>query len=178
MKDNTNGKIGSVIEVDSERVIIEVSNELSNYNIIYKGNLYRIGQIGSFIKITTGLSCLYGIVESFSTFLKSGELIIDKKVIHLSLIGYRNVKGVFESGSKITPSINDVAYVIEEEDINIIFKSDIKFPVKIGNNYYANQLPVYINLNEFVLKHSFIVGSTGSGKSNTVAYLLNNIINE
>lgn len=176
MNENTNGKIGSVIEVDSERVIIEVSNELSNYNIIYKGNLYRIGQIGSFIKITTGLSCLYGIVESFSTFLKSGEIIIDKKVIHLSLIGYRNVKGIFESGSKITPNINDIAYVIEEEDIDIIFKSDIKFPVKIGNNYYANQLPVYINLNEFVLKHSFIVGSTGSGKSNTVAYLLNNII--
>jgi uncharacterized protein len=39
-------------------------------------------------------------------------------------------------------------------------------------------LPVYINLNEFILKHSLVVGSTGSGKSNTVAYLLNNIVNE
>ncbi len=178
MNNKTNGKIGSVIEVDSERVIIEVSKELSNYNIIYKGNLYRIGQIGSFIKIVTGLSCLYGIVESFSTFLNSGESILDKKVIHLSLIGFRNVKGVFESGSKITPNINDIAYIIEEEDIDIIFKSNVHFPIKIGNNYYASQLPVFVNLNEFVLKHSFIVGSTGTGKSNTVAYLLSNIINE
>lgn len=45
------GKIGQVIEVNSERVLIEISSELDNYNIIHKGNLYRIGQVGSFIKI-------------------------------------------------------------------------------------------------------------------------------
>lgn len=68
--------------------------------------------------------------------------------------------------------------MIDEDDINIIFKSDVKFPIEVGKNYFSNSLPVYLNLNEFVLKHSLIVGSTGSGKSNTVAYLLNNITTE
>lgn len=177
-KEFISGKIGKVIEVNSERVIIEVSNELNNYNIIHKGNLYRIGQVGSFVKIINGLSCLYCVVESFSTFMQSGESIINKKVINVALLGFKTITGEFESGAKISPSIDDSAYIIDEDDINTIFKSDVKFPIKIGDNYFSNSLPVYINLNDFVLKHSLVVGSTGSGKSNTVAYLLNNIITE
>ena len=173
-----NGKIGKVIEVNSERVVIEVSEELNNYNIIHKGNLYRIGQVGSFVKIINGLTCLYCVVESFSTFMQTGDILINKKVINIALLGYKNIQGEFESGAKITPSIDDTAYIIDEEDVNVIFKSDVKFPVKIGDNYFSNSLPVYLNLNEFILKHSLIVGSTGSGKSNTVAYLLNNIVSE
>lgn len=176
MKEFDSGKIGSVIEVNSERVMIEVSIEIVNFNIIYKGNLYRIGQVGSFVKIITGLSVLYGVVESFSTFIQSGNITLDKKVIAIALLGYKTVTGEFERGAKITPSIDDTAYIIDDEDIDIIFKSNVQFPIKIGDNFYVNRLPVYVNLNEFVLKHSLIVGSTGSGKSNTVAYMLNNIV--
>lgn len=172
------GKIGQVIEVNTERVIVEISNELDNYNIIHNGTLYRIGQVGSFVKILNGLSCVYCVVESFSTYMQTGEIAINKKVINVSLLGYKNIKGEFESGAKITPSIADSVYLIDEDDINVIFKSDVKFPIEVGKNYYSNSLPVYLNLNEFVLKHSLIVGSTGSGKSNTVAYLLNNISTE
>lgn len=169
------GKIGQVIEVNSERVIVEISNELDNYNIIHNGTLYRIGQVGSFVKIINGLSCVYCVVESFSTYMQTGDVAINKKVINVSLLGYKNIKGEFESGAKITPSIADSVFLIDEDDINVIFKSDVKFPIEVGKNYFSNSLPVYLNLNEFVLKHSLIVGSTGSGKSNTVAYLLNNI---
>ncbi|PPZ91911.1 hypothetical protein C3729_07595 [Cloacibacterium normanense] len=174
IKENS-GKIGQVIEVNTERVIVEISNELDNYNIIHNGTLYRIGQVGSFVKIINGLSCVYCVVESFSTYMQTGDIAINKKVLNVSLLGYKNIKGEFESGAKITPSIADSVFLIDEDDINIIFKSDVKFPIEVGRNYYSNILPVYLNLNEFVLKHSLIVGSTGSGKSNTVAYLLNNI---
>jgi len=172
------GKIGQVIEVNTERVIVEVSNELDNYNIIHNGSLYRIGQVGSFVKIINGLSCVYCVVESFSTYMQTGDIAINKKVINVSLLGFKNIKGEFESGAKITPSIADSVFLIDEDDINVIFKSDVKFPIEVGKNYFSNSLPVYLNLNEFVLKHSLIVGSTGSGKSNTVAYLLNNITTE
>ena len=172
------GKIGQVIEVNTERVIVEISNELDNYNIIHNGTLYRIGQVGSFVKIINGLSCVYCVVESFSTYMQTGDIAINKKVINVSLLGYKNIKGEFESGAKITPSIADSVFLIDEDDINVIFKSDVKFPIEVGRNYFSNSLPVFLNLNEFVLKHSLIVGSTGSGKSNTVAYLLNNITKE
>lgn len=168
-------KIGQVIEVNTERVIVEVSNELDNYNIIHNGTLHRVGQVGSFVKIINGLSCVYCVVESFSTYMQTGDIAINKKVINVSLLGYKNINGEFESGAKITPSIADSVFLIDEDDINIIFKSDVKFPVEVGKNYFSKSLPVYLNLNEFVLKHSLVVGSTGSGKSNTVAYLLNNI---
>jgi len=172
------GKIGQVIEVNTERVIVEVSNELDNYNIIHNGTLHRVGQVGSFVKIINGLCCVYCVVESFSTYMQTGDIAINKKVINISLLGYKNINGEFESGAKITPSIADSVFLIDEDDINVIFKSYVKFPVKVGLNYFSNSLPVFLNLNEFVLKHSLIVGSTGSGKSNTVAYLLNNITTE
>ena len=177
IKENS-GKIGQVIEVNTERVIVEISNELDNYNIIHNGTLYRIGQVGSFVKIINGLSCVYCVVESFSTYMQTGDIAINKKVLNVSLLGYKNIKGEFESGAKITPSIADSVFLIDEDDINVIFKSDVKFPIEVGRNYFSSSLPVFLNLNEFVLKHSLIVGSTGSGKSNTVAYLLNNIITE
>lgn len=177
IKENS-GKIGQVIEVNTERVIVEISNELDNYNIIHNGTLYRIGQVGSFVKIINGLSCVYCVVESFSTYMQTGDIAINKKVLNVSLLGYKNIKGEFESGAKITPSIADSVFLIDEDDINVIFKSDVKFPIEVGRNYFSSSLPVFLNLNEFILKHSLIVGSTGSGKSNTVAYLLNNIIAE
>jgi uncharacterized protein len=172
------GRIGHVVEVNSERVIVEISAELNNYNIIHRGTLYRIGQVGSFVKIINGLSCVYCVVESFSTFMQSGEIAINKKVINVSLLGYKNIKGEFESGAKITPSIADSVFLIDEDDIDVIFKSDVEYPVEVGKNYFSNAIPVCLNLNDFVLKHSLIVGSTGSGKSNTVAYLLNNIVSK
>lgn len=177
-KNLESGKIGQVIEVNSERIIVEISDELNNYNIIHNGNLYRIGQVGSFVKIINGLSYLYGVVESFSTFMQSGDITITKKVLNVALLGYRSITGEFERGSKIAPSIEDYVYIINEDDIEIIFKTDVKFPINIGHNYFSSRLPVYINLNDFVLKHSFVVGCTGSGKSNTVAYLLDNIIKD
>ena len=36
------GKIGNIIEVNSERVIIEVSNEENNYNIICNSSISRL----------------------------------------------------------------------------------------------------------------------------------------
>lgn len=172
------GMIGSVIEVNSEKISVEVCNSINNYSFVHNGLLYRIGQIGSFIKIISGLSILYGIVESFSTFMQNDDKCLDKKILTVLLIGYQDVSGNFESGSKITPSINDSVYVIGKEDIEIIFKSSVPFPVQVGNNFYNENLPIFLNLNELVLKHSFIVGSTGSGKSNTVSYILGNIIRD
>ena len=176
MNGNTSGIIGSVIEVNSEKIIIEISSSIKNYSFVHNGLLYRIGQIGSFIKIISGLSLVYGMIESFSTFMQKDDQYLDKKILTVVLVGYRNTAGVFERGSKITPSINDDVYVIEKEDIEIIFKSSVPFPIQVGNNFYDEGLPVHLNLNEFVLKHSFIVGSTGSGKSNTASYLLENIV--
>lgn len=71
----------------------------------------------------------------------------------------------------LTPSIDDSVYLIDENDINVIFKSDVKYPIKIEPIIFQTLFQYISNLNEFVLKHSLVVGSTGSGKSNTVAYL-------
>lgn len=176
MDEIQSGIIGSVIEVNSESITVEISNSINNYSFIHNGLLYRIGQVGSFVKIISGLSVIYGMVESFSTLLQNDGQLLDKKILTIVLIGYKDIVGNFERGSKITPSINDKVYVIEKEDIEIIFRFSVPFPIQIGNNYYDESLPVYLNLNELVLKHSLIVGSTGSGKSNTAAYMLENII--
>jgi len=170
------GIIGSVIEVNSEKITIEINSSLRNYSFVHNGLLYRIGQIGSFIKIISGLSIVFGIVESFSTFMQKDDQYLDKKILIAVLIGYKDATGDFKKGSKITPSINDNVYVIDKEDIEVIFKSNVPFPVQVGCNFYDEDLPVRVDLNELVLKHSFIVGSTGSGKSNTTSYILENII--
>src|SRR6185503_5717800 len=58
--------LGKIIRVDSGTVEVEVSNDIPSAAPIINGRLYKIGQIGTFIKILVGNLTIYGIVSSVS----------------------------------------------------------------------------------------------------------------
>jgi len=47
--------------------------------------------------------------------------------------------------------------------------------VSVGRVASAESIPAYIDLNRLVARHSAVVGSTGAGKSTTIASLLDSI---
>ena len=58
--------LGHIIRVDSGTIEVEVSNKIPSAAPIINGRLYKIGQIGTFIKIPIGNITIYGIVSAVS----------------------------------------------------------------------------------------------------------------
>ncbi len=82
----------------------------------------------------------------------------------------------FRQGGVNLPSPTEPAYIPDDEVINEIFSSNNNFSFNIG--YLSNNQTIKYSVdgNRFFGKHIAVVGSTGSGKSCTVARLLQNIM--
>ncbi|WP_340010266.1 ATP-binding protein [Paenibacillus sp. FSL H7-0690] len=175
--------LGIVINVDSSSIEIEVSDDIPSSAPIINGRLYRIGQIGTLIKIPVGNINLYGIVSSVSNtpnkLIDSNNDILPNKgsrYLQVQLVGEQIGNMKFERGLGTFPTINDEAHIVTEEDLKVIYGNKTRGLVEIGRHSSSENLSVYLDLPNLVLRHSAVLGSTGSGKSNTIAHLLNEIL--
>lgn len=85
------------------------------------------------------------------------------------------VGAAFERGISQFPSVNDEVHLVTEEDLARIYGTTDSGQVVIGRLASAEGIPVRIDLDKLVTRHSAVLGSTGAGKSTTVASLLRSI---
>ncbi len=174
--------LGQVINVNSSAVEIKISDEIPSSAPIVEGKLYRIGQIGSFVKFPIGSLVLYGVVSSVSnTPLKEQNddtPNYGSRYLTVQLIGEKQGDDEFQKGVGFYPTINDEVHLVTENDLLNIYGSSKEVGlVKVGTHSSSERLPVYLDLDKLILRHSAILGSTGSGKSNTTAHILKSIVN-
>jgi len=174
--------LGQVINVNSSSVEVKISDDIPSAAPIVEGKLYRIGQIGTFVKFPIGALTLFGIVSSVSNSA-SNELNANNeqkgsRFLSVQLIGEKQGDDDFQKGVGFYPTINDEVHLVTEKDLFEIYgsQSDIGL-VNIGSHSSSERLPIYLDLDKLILRHSAILGSTGSGKSNTTAHILKSIIN-
>lgn len=58
--------LGKIIKVDSNAVEVEISADMPSSSPIINGKIYKLGQIGTFVKIIAGNISTFGLVESVS----------------------------------------------------------------------------------------------------------------
>jgi len=142
---------------------------------IIGGRSYRVGQVGSFVRIPQGYHDLYGIIaevgatatpEALQNLSSRGE-----RWMTVQLVG-EIVETTFERGISQYPAINDEVHLVTEEDLAKIYGAAERGQVIIGRLAGAESIPVRIDLDRLVTRHSAVLGSTGSGKSTTIASLL------
>ncbi|QJD85944.1 ATP-binding protein [Cohnella herbarum] len=174
--------LGTVINVDSTSIEVEVSEDIPSSAPIINGRLYRIGQIGTLVKIPVGNIKLYGIVASVSNLPNQlnniDGAVPDKgsRYLQVQLVGEQIGESKFERGIGSFPTINDEVHLVTEDDLKQIYGDQAKGLIEIGKHSSSENLSVYLDLNNFVLRHGAVLGSTGSGKSNTVAHIINEIL--
>lgn len=96
----------------------------------------------------------------------------------IQLVGEGAKGQPFERGISQYPMIDDEVYIVTEDDlINIYGREQGAEFVQVGTISGAENIPALININKLVSRHSCIVGSTGTGKSTTVAGLVNILMN-
>lgn len=174
--------LGHIIRVDSGTIEVEVSNEIPSAAPIINGRLYKIGQIGTFVKVPIGNITIYGIVSSVSnTPSKADEAQLNfsfgSRFLTVQLVGEKIGEDDFEKGIGTYPTINDEVHIVIEKDLFDIYGNKNTGSIEIGKHSSSENLSVYADLHRLVLRHCAILGSTGSGKSNTTVSILKAILN-
>jgi DNA helicase HerA-like ATPase len=82
----------------------------------------------------------------------------------------------FERGLSQHPNISDAVHIVIEKDLRRIYGDGGNEQIAIGTLSSAESIVVRLSLGALVTRHSAILGSTGSGKSTTVASLLRSIV--
>ena len=120
-------------------------------------------QIGKYLQIKEGnLDYVICVIQN----IRVNEN--EKYIINTQPIGVISNKK-FQQGSASLPSPTEYAYIIDEDVMKSIFNKDSIYSFELGRLIMNKQIAFHINGNRFFSKHIAIVGSTGSGKSCTVA---------
>jgi len=175
--------LGKVINVNSESIEVEITKDIPSATPIINGRLYRIGQIGTFVKIPIGSLLLFGVVSSISnTPLTNSNIPVTlnqgSRFLTIQLVGEKIGGNKFERGVGTFPTINDEVHLVTENDLIDIYGKGEEGFLEIGKHSSSENLSVYVDLHKLILRHSAILGSTGSGKSNTNAFIIRQILNE
>lgn len=173
-------RLGTVEDVSGPSVRIKLEDGTETGLVFVRGEGYRVGQVGSFVRIPAGYSDLYGIVSQVGAGAAPsvGESVqnFGNRWLRVELVGEGGRGRKFERGISQYPTIGDLAHVVTESDLAAIYAPGEKRNyVSIGQVASAESIPAYLDLNKLVTRHSALVGSTGAGKSTTVASLLNSL---
>ena len=82
----------------------------------------------------------------------------------------------FERGLSQHPNVDDAVHLVTQKDLRQIYGGAEEDQIEIGTLSSAENIVVRLSLDALVTRHSAIVGSTGSGKSTTVASLLRSTV--
>ncbi len=183
---NFEGKepIGRVQSVDTSTVVIHVinSNMLSkvqvNHMVVLRSSKLNQWLIGLVNKIMRK----YG----DDSDLAEGEEIATSDIIKVTLIGTFLEKNgiddnVFKRTLESVPEIDADCFIMTEDLITRFMgiisntNSSDDNPLCIGNYILNSEAKAYLDGNKLFQRHAVIAGSTGSGKSYTVATLIEQI---
>ena len=173
--------LGKVESVDTGNVVIKVIEE-QMLNSIQVNNLLRIRStktgesiIGLVVKIMRKSSDK---VEPDNPEAVTVENVVKACLVGTLLDRYGTKSNVFKRTLETVPSLDADCFLIEGEELSRFMKSlsvsdDKKEKsLNIGQYVISEDAQTYLDGNKFFQRHAVIVGSTGSGKSWTVAKIL------
>ena len=166
--------LGMIAAVSGAALNIHLAESVASGLSIFKGQTYKVGQVGSFVRVPQGYQDLYGVVSEVGANAVPENLdSVDDtgRWMKVELVG-EVVGGTFERGVSQYPNIGDSVHLAVEEDLRKLYDNRGQGHIKIGTLASAESIAAKVALNELVTRHSAILGSTGSGKSTTIASLL------
>ncbi|MDE0398992.1 MAG: DUF87 domain-containing protein [Candidatus Poribacteria bacterium] len=188
----TDLEIGRVIAVDTAQVSIELNRDLKSMSRSTYEGPHEVGRINSFIVIPTAASRLIGVVTRV-VLVEDAELMAGRtmvalpaarRVLKATLIGTIN-EDVFEQGVTLFPVLDSPVYLSSDTDLDAIFgppnetraptPQSPKFIIPIGQSGINPNRPIRIDPDAFFGKHVAVLGSTGAGKSCTIASIIQSI---
>ena len=190
--------IGKVTMVEYNQLRARLLHSVKCSSTSIKGKVYHIGNIGSYVKIKNHINddIICEVIAIQETERYSKQTITDAsfdldsiRELILRPIGIltRNGKTAsFNLGISIYPSIYSDVYLVVQEDLSAILtgqederedNSSIG-SIRLGISKSLVDYPVSIEVDKFFNIHSAVLGNSGSGKSYTIAHILQSVLNK
>lgn len=166
-------EIGKVVEVRGVLVRAELYELLPPY-IVENGKTSISPRINSYVKTKVGLDNIICQI--------SGEYYDENRKGKFS--GYfidLTVKGYFDNdhfiqGVRMLPMVAAGIELLDADEFKCINECNDSYGFSIGANLFDNTQHYYFDYNSILPSHIGIFGNTGSGKSNTLARLINEYV--
>jgi len=174
--------IGKVRSVDGSHIIIKADN----LKLCINGNTVHV-EVGSFVNcggFHGDTICVVTRIQIEEVEKRDGS-IEENKIVDLSIVGSINTKGKFTRGIDQLPPITCDAYLLNGEQINYLLgiddntkEGEAKKYFCVGQRSMKGAGEVYFDLDRLLGRHVAILGTTGSGKSSTVARIAQSILRD
>ena len=181
-------RVGEVSGIDGRKVYISLDKNKNASELFFDGSLLKNISVGGYIEIRKGFLSIIGkaegeklVEDNFSkNDIENKYQRIDKnkRVLTITLSGYINYAGKFVGGIKELPLIGNEAYILTEEKIHKIhnlLKEETSLKISIAKTE-IEEVPISFPIDGLFNSHIAIFGNTGSGKSNTLAILYQEMI--
>ncbi len=190
----TDFEIGRVVGVDTAQVTIELNPDLKGMSRSTYEGPQEVGRINSYVIIPVGARRLVAMVTRV-VLVEEAEMKADRTMVALpaarrlmkaTLIGTID-DASFRQGVSIFPVLDSPVHLAGRADLDAIFgpieeagdaapkPNEPGYCIPIGESAVVPGRPIRINPDAFFGKHAAILGSTGSGKSCTIASLIQSV---
>jgi hypothetical protein len=186
---STDEKIGTIESVDTANIVIKIDNidklKSMQVNQLIAIRSSKVGQhlVALINKImrNSAFEIIDKNIEVEEKPLYNVENIVKATLIgtHMDKVGDR--PNVFKRTLETVPEIEANCYILNGERLTSFMKAisqvaiDAKNPLSLGNYTLDDSAEAWLDGNKFFQRHAVVVGSTGSGKSWTVAKLLEQV---
>lgn len=189
-------RIGSIIEVAGTAIKVELDGSISELTRTYGGRVYPIGQFASIIKIHFGRRILVAYVRLLrmrSEIAREEGLPVpppseDSRIIEADLFGEaiwnekeQNLE--FSRGVRNYPLPGQAVHLTTQDELRKIYEGaeytrsgECNPMLAIGSYVGAQGVTCYANMDKLFGLHCAVLGSTGAGKSGTVAAIIHSVL--
>jgi len=169
--------LGVVEDVNGATIGVSLNSQTLSGLAFIRGTGYRIGQIGSFVRIPIGFIDLFGVVSHVGAGAIPAKLLDNElgssRWMTVQLLGEGQRGEDFKRGVSQYPTVGDQVHLVTDQDLARIYGApDSPNFVRVGHLSSTESIPALVDLNKLVTRHAAVLGTTGAGKSTTVAGLL------
>lgn len=192
-------KIGKITSVEYDKFVVKLFHTTKISTVSIRGDIYYFGNIGSFLKTRNALDdniiCeVVAVVDKDTEYKTYSNYNLDSsKELILKPIGTLDKRNDFAMGVGIFPSIYSDVWIVTKENVDAILASNrvpqnnnngsgkedndciIHKEIEIGTSKNMINYKVNLNIDRLFNIHTAVLGNSGSGKSNTIAHILQEV---
>lgn len=161
--------LGRVTAIDGSQATITIET-----GVPIGGDAAQV-TVGRFLGIINNDAVVIGLVTKVTEQQTFPQPATFRSIAMLDLIGEIRPDG-FQRGVADYPSLGNPAVLIDERELRMIYGGADKDRAYVGDLQQDTSVGVNINIDDLVSKHFAILGTTGVGKSSSVAIILNEIL--
>ncbi len=174
---STSERMGRIVAVTGSRAVILLDAHELVYDVSKRG-----AEIGTLLKVESKSSITLALISALSSPMPSnnaGEK--ELRIVEVEFIGElpRGPDGFgtsFRRGVSSYPSLGDTVFKADRSELALAYACDAETAVRVGYIQQDPSIPAMVKIDEMLGKHFAILGTTGTGKSCTVALILRRIL--